>query len=161
MLSTTLPFRAHGRHDVGSEMANHPDEIAEDLLAPPPLERLVPAEGIAEIDRPGEVLFGSIQSVSGQELLGSQNSERVEQLRPDLVLATVTPSCRDQRCPVSLPFGEQRQQSVVLVIGMRGRHHEATDRVELAQSKAQLDSGLTRLDRLGEPLRWAQDTQPE
>src|SRR5439155_12655104 len=83
------PGRHQRDHDIGTDRANEPDEIARNFVASPLLERLVDAERVAEVDCAREVLFGAVESMERRELLGSQHAERFEELRTDLVLATI------------------------------------------------------------------------
>ena len=64
---------------------------------PPLLEGFLGAERVAEIHGAGEVLLGAVELVRRQQLFGAQDAERVEQLRPDLVLPAVAARRRHQR----------------------------------------------------------------
>ena len=141
------PTRAVGTHpgdDVGSKRANHADEIAQDHLAPPRLERLVAAEGVAEVDRAGEELLGPVQAMRGQQLLGPQHRQGVEQLGADLVLSAVAAGGGDQRRAHALAMTQQCQQPVDLVIGMRRGHHERAGVVDLPQHQPERGPAVDR-----------------
>jgi hypothetical protein len=75
--------------------------------------------------------------MSGKKLLGAQHRERHEQLRANLVLPTFTMRRGYERRAIALAVREVGQHRVVLVVGMRRRHHEVTDSVELAQCEFQ------------------------
>src|SRR5690606_14295491 len=111
---------------------------------PPLLERLLDAEGVAEIDRPREALFRAVVAMRGQQLLGPQHAERVEQLRPDLVLPAGSARRRCQHDPQAVSVTLLRQQRVVLIVRMGGDvHHGAGDR-ELAEQELETDESRIR-----------------
>ena len=87
MLPAVLSLRAHRGDHVGTHGADDAHHVAQHLLAAPPRERLFPAERVPEIDRAGEVLLGAVEPVRGQQLLGPQDRQGIEQLGADLVLA--------------------------------------------------------------------------
>ena len=144
VLTTPLPVRAHPGHDIGPDRTDHPDEVAEDLLPPPLLEGFLDAERVAEVDRAGEVLLGTVESVSCQQLLCSQHRKRVEQLGAYLVLPTITTSGGDQRRANPLTLTQHRQQRVVLIVWVRRRHHEDADSVQPTEHQAELDLSALR-----------------
>ena len=148
MLAAAAPLRRHGGDHVGPDGANHPDEVAEDLVPAPPLEGLLDAEGVTEVDGAGEVLLGAVQPVRGVQLLGPQHRQRVEQLGADLVLAAVAARRRQQHGAVALASRQSRQQGIVLVVGMGHDRHEGTGAVELAQGDAERLPPLARRERL-------------
>src|SRR5215468_8186873 len=102
MLPAVVAGRAHAKDDVGPDCANHPHIVCGDLVAAPLLEGLIDAEREAEVDRPRKVLFRTIEAVQRQELFRPQHTERLENLRSDLVLSAVAPRRRDERRPESL-----------------------------------------------------------
>ncbi len=131
VLSAAGAVDPEGHHHVGAERADVADEVAENLLPPPLLEGFFGAEGVAEVDRAREVLFGAIELVRRQQLFRAQDAERVEELRPDLVLAAISPRRGHQRHPHPEMPRVQRQHRVVLIVGMRRRVHQRADGVEL------------------------------
>ena len=116
---------------------NHADVVAEDLLLAPLLEGLVHAEGIAEVHGAREVLLGAVIAVRGEQFFGAQHRKRFEQLGPDLVLATFATRRGNQRGAKAVAVSVKRQHGVVLVVRMRGRHHEIADRIQLAEHQRQ------------------------
>ena len=88
----------------GTDGPDHPNDIAEDLLAAPTLERLLDAERVAEVDRAREILLRPVEPVRGGKLLGAEHRQRVEQLGADLVLAAIAPRRRQEHRPVAFPF---------------------------------------------------------
>ena len=124
---------AHRDDHVGPRHANQPDVVAEDLVVAPLLERLLDAEREAEVHGAREELLGAVEAVRGQQLLGAQHAERLEQLRADLVLAAVAARRRREHDAQPLPVALHRQQRVVLVVGMRGRVHDRADGGELPE----------------------------
>ena len=133
MLAAADAGRAEPGHDVGTNRADHADEVAEHLVVPPLLERLLDAEREAEIDGAREVLLGRIEAMQRRQFLRPQHAERLEDLGADLVLAAVAARRRDERRPVALAAVEHHQQPVVLVVGMRRRHHEDAGVAEMTQ----------------------------
>ena len=116
----------------------------------PLLERLVDAEREAEVDRAGEVLLGAVEAVQRGELLGPQHAERLEDLGADLVLPAVAARRRRERGAIALAAIEHHQQPVVLIVGMRGRHHEDAGVAQVTQREAKRDVPL-RFRRAGRP----------
>ena len=149
MLAAAATSWRQGGHDIGTDGADHPHEVAEDLLPAPPLEGLLDAEGVAEVDGAGEVLLGAVQPVGGVQLLGPQHRQGVEQLGADFVLPSVAARRREQHGAVALPPGQLRQQRVVLVVGMGHDRHEGAGAVELAQGHSECRPSLTGRERLG------------
>ena len=89
MLAAAGAGRIQRHHDVGTDRADHPDEVAEDLVVTPLLDRLLRAEREPEVDGAREVLLGPVPAVRLQQLLGPQHADGVEELRTDLVLPAV------------------------------------------------------------------------
>ena len=148
MLAAPAPPRRQGGDDVGADGADHSDEVAEYLLSSPPLEGLLDAEGVAEVDGAREVLLGAVQPVRGVQLLGPQHRQGVEQLGADLVLPAVAAGRRQQHGAVALPPGQPRQQRVVLVVGMGHDRQERAGAVELAQGKSEGHAPVSGRERL-------------
>ena len=73
----------------------------------------------------------------GQQFLGAEDAEGVEQLRADLVLSAVAARRRHQRHPHPEAARVPRQHCIVLVVGMRGRLHQGADGVQLAEGHGQ------------------------
>ena len=133
VLAAAAPLRRHGGDDVGADGADHPDEVAEDLLPPPALEGLFDAEGVSEVDGAAEVLLGPVEAMRRLQLLGPQHRQGVEQLGADLVLAAVAARRRQQYGAMALALRQPRQQGVVLVVGVGRDHQEGAGAVDLAQ----------------------------
>jgi hypothetical protein len=112
-------------------------EIAQDLLTPPLLEGLFLAERVTEIDRAREVLLSAVEAVRGEQLLGPQNTQRVEQLGADFVLPAVSARRRHERHARAHMPRIQRQHSVVLIVRMRRRQHDRAGVPELTQRERQ------------------------
>ncbi len=135
VLPAALSVRPHGDDDVGPNRADQPDVIAEDLLPPPLLVGLVRAERVAEVDGAREVLLGAVELVHREQFLGPRRGERVEQLRPDLVLASVAARrAHDDRAHALAP-AHRRQHPVVLIVGMRHGLHQHGGGLQLAQQQ--------------------------
>ena len=142
MLPAALAAAQKAGDDVGPDGADVADEVADDLVVPPFLDRLFDAEREAEVDRAGEVLLGAVEPVDGQQLLGAQHAERLEDLRADLVLPAVAARRGHERGPHAAAVAHHRQQRVVLVVGMRGRLHEGAGRLSFrSMSRRDASSG--------------------
>jgi len=83
MLAAAGTGRRQRGHHVRADCANQADEVARDLVLAPFLEGLIDAEGVAEIDRPGEVLLGAVEAMNRGELLGAEHAERLEDFWTD------------------------------------------------------------------------------
>src|SRR5262249_4594552 len=75
--------------DVGTELADHPHDVAEDRLSVPDGERLLGVLRVAEILGAGEVLPSSVQAARGEQLLRARHPERLAELGPEQVLSAV------------------------------------------------------------------------
>ena len=148
MLPAAVTVRTHPRNHVWPDGPDHPHEVGQYLLSAPLLERLVPTEGVAEIDGAGEILLGPVEPMGGQQLLGAQRRQRIEELGPDLVLPAVAARSRDKCGPDAFALAQQGQHPVVLVVGMRGRHHERAGGVELAQHQTKRGPTVDAVGRL-------------
>jgi hypothetical protein len=73
------------------------------ILRAPLGQRLVDAEGVAEIHGAGEVLVGAVEPVCREQLFGAQHRERFEQLGTDLVLAALAARGGHERRPEPFP----------------------------------------------------------
>src|SRR5579863_86629 len=73
VLSMAIARRTAETQDdhVGTEAADHPHDIAEDLIVAPFLETFLGSFGEAEIDGAGEELLSAINATSRQQLLGA------------------------------------------------------------------------------------------
>ncbi len=142
---------------VRTNRANHPHVVAENFLLAPLLERLLDAERVAEVDGAGEVLLRPVELVGAQQLLGSQHRQRFEQLRSDLVLTAFAARGGDERRAIPHAVAVVRQHPVVLVVGMRRRHHQIADGVELAQHQFERGLAAQGGHRLQPMLRTGRD----
>ena len=89
-----------GNDHIGTEFPDHPDQVAEDALLSPDLEGFLRRFGIAEIDRPGEVLLGPVDPAGGQEFLRSEEAELRSLFGADQVLAAFAAGDRKVSRPV-------------------------------------------------------------
>ncbi len=120
VLSAASAVRTHRDDDVGSERPDVAHEVSENLLPSPLLERLLLAERVSEVDRAREVLLRAVETVGGQQFLGAEHTQRIEELRADLVLTAVAARRRDERHPCADVARIERQRRIVLVVGVRG-----------------------------------------
>ena len=153
MLAAALAVEDEADDHVGTDRADHPHVVAEDLLLAPLLERLFDAERVAEVDRAREVLLGAVErcapsSSSVRSTASASNSSGPISFCPPSPRVAVT---SDVRKP--LPCAVVRQHRVVLVVGMRRRHHQVADGVELAQHQLERRLAAQGGDRLQPVLR--------
>ncbi|MGC4085073.1 MAG: hypothetical protein QM736_23895 [Vicinamibacterales bacterium] len=153
VLAAADPGRAQAGHDVRTDRANQPDEIAEHLVVPPLLERLLDAERVAEVDRSREVLLGGIEAMQRRQFLGAQHAERLEDLGADLVLAAIAACGGGQRRAIALSPVQHHEETVVFIVGMRGGHHEDARVPQVAQRQAEGCVPLDFVDRCDAHLR--------
>ena len=105
MLAAAGAVGPHRDHHVGPREPDQPHVVADDLVLAPLLERLVDAERVAEVHGAREELLGAVEPVRGQQLLGAQHAERLEDLGADLVLSAVAARGRRQHDAQSLARG--------------------------------------------------------
>jgi hypothetical protein len=156
MLAATLSVRTERQHDVRSDRPDQPDEITDDFIPSPFLERLFEAERETEIDGAREVLFGAVEAVHGGKLLGAQHAERFEDLRPDLVLPAVSACRRRQRGPEAQALVQQDEERIVFVVGVRRRVHEDAGIRQAPQRQAERHVSLLLVERDDAHLRGGQ-----
>ena len=151
VLAAPRGLEGEGEDHVGPERPHDPHHVAQGLLAPPPLERLLHAEREAEVRGPAEVLLHAVVAVDGEELLGAQHGEGVEELGADVVLSAVAPGQGQERGADPQTAGEADEDAVVLVVGV-GRHvQDASPDREAAQGEA--ETGRPALVGEGRDLR--------
>ena len=80
------------------------------------------------------------------ELLGPQHPERLENLGADLVLPAVAAGRCRERGPIPLSAVQLHEQPVVLVVWMRGGHHEDAGVAKVPQRQAERDVPLFLVD---------------
>ena len=153
VLAAAVAAAEEAGNDVGPQRADVADVVADDLVVPPLLDRFLDAEGEPEVHGAGEVLLRAVEAVHREELLGAEHAQRREELRTNLVLAAVAAGRGDEHRPHALAVPEQRQQPVVLVVGMRVGLHVGADRGELAQLEPQRGLAGQLADRLRPELR--------
>ena len=96
------------------------------VLAAPLLERFVEALREPVVDHRREVLLvDAVVLVGGQQFVGADQPERVEQLRADRVVAALAAIERQQRHARAVAAAQLRQDAAVLVIRMRRDVHHA------------------------------------
>ena len=153
MLPAPSAGRRQCRHDIRTDRADQPDEVADDRLAAPLLERLVDAEGESKVDGAGEVLLRPIEPMDCRQLFGPEDAQRLEQFRSDLVLTSVPPRGRHEGGTEPQTAVQHHEERVVLIVGMRGRHHEDAGVGEVAEGEAQGDVSPFHVERDDTQLR--------
>ena len=109
-----------------------PDDIAQDVLAAPFVQRFVEPLRKAVIDHRGEVLpIDSVIPIGIEQFFGPYQTESVEELGADRVVAGFAAVQRHERQPHAVPAAEQREHASVLVVGMRRGVHRAGRRRQL------------------------------
>ena len=137
VLSPTRPVGAHRDDDVGSQRADVPDEIAENLLVAPLLERFLLAERVAEVHGACEVLLGAVEAMRGEQFFGAEDAQGVKELGADLVLAAVAAGGRHERHSRADVARVEGQRRIVLVVGVRGHVNDRANGRELSQGERQ------------------------
>src|SRR3954464_15474312 len=89
-----------------------------------------------------------------EQLFGPQHSERLKDLRADLILSAVAASRRYQRRPHPPAVAHDREQRVVLVVGVRVGLHERSGGGEFPEEQAERDVARQFSDWLDAELRW-------
>jgi hypothetical protein len=128
-----ISLEARDQHE-GTLCANHPNDVAQNVLMAPLLERLIEPLGKPVVDHAREVLLvDAVVSIRNQELLRPNQADGIEQLRADGVVTGFASIQRQQRHARTLATAQHRQHTAVLVVGMRGRVHRARGRLKLQQ----------------------------
>ena len=124
--------REPGDDDIGPEGADHPHDVGHDGLPIPDPERLGGVLREAEVDGAGEELPAAVEAAGGQEFLGADHAQLLEELGADHVLATVAPREREIGRAVGAAAGEVGDELGVLIVGMRGHVQDAPQLAEPA-----------------------------
>ena len=84
-------------------------------------------------------MLGAVDAVRREQLGGAQHRHVAEQLRADFVLPAVAAVVLQVDGAQPHAVGEQGEQRVGLVVGMRRRLHESARNAEFAQRQAERD----------------------
>ncbi len=137
VLPPALALEGQGEDHVGAEGADDPHDVPERLLATPLRQRLLHAEREPELVGPPEVLLGPVVAVDRHQLPGPQDTEGLEQLGPDRVLAALAAGHGEERRPDAQAAREPYEDAVHLVVGV-GRHVEdPAGNADLAQGEGE------------------------
>jgi len=101
------------------------------------------------------LLVDAVMPIGVEELFGANQSERVEQLRTDCIVARLAAIERQQRQPRAIPAAQLRQDTAVLIIRMRRDMHHARRGLQLQQLLPRL--GRAILPRNGLTVRQSGD----
>ena len=74
-------LNVHGHDHVGAERADQANVIADDFLAAPFFDDFLWIEGVAVVNGAGEVLFGAIDAVRGEQLGSAEHAHVIETTR--------------------------------------------------------------------------------
>ncbi len=108
-----------------------PDDVAKDVLLAPFLECFVQAFGETVVGDGREVLIAdAVICVRVEQLLGANQTQAVEQLRTDRVVARFAARQRQQRHADAVAPAEHRQHAAVFIVGMRRRVERARRRLQ-------------------------------
>ena len=125
--------REPGDDHVGPERADHPHDVGHDGLPIPDPERLGGVLREAEVDGAGEELPAAVEAAGGEQLLGADHPQLLEELGADHVLAAVAPREREIGRAVAAAAREVGDELGVLVVGVRGHVQDAPQLAEPAQ----------------------------
>jgi hypothetical protein len=115
--------------------ANHTHDIAQDRFLSPFFERLVEAFREPVVRNRREVLrVDAVVAIGGNQFVGTDQAERVEQLRPDRVVARFATGQGEQRHAGTVTPAEHRQHTAMLVVWMGSGVHRARCRAQLQDS---------------------------
>jgi len=146
----SLPRRRETHHDhVGPELPDHLDDVLQDLLPPPLLQRLVRPLGVPEVHGAGEVLLGAVDPAGGEEFLRADDAEQVPLLVADQVLAAVPTRQRKVSSANELLVLKPGKHRRVLVVRMRG--HEERGSHDREPLERQVQAG--RVEDIGRAVR--------
>jgi len=127
-----------GEHHEWSVQADDPHHVAQDRLLIPASQRLVECLRVAVVDGRGEVLIvESVVAAREPELLGPDQPQGVEELRPDRV-GTAFPPVEGQEARTHPHAPTQRRQHTrFLVVGVACRVEDARGGPQLPELLAQ------------------------
>ena len=148
MLPSPSAFGAHRHDDIRPKRPDVPDEVSQDLLMAPLLERFLLAERVAEVHRAREVLLRAVEAMRDEQFLGAKHPQRIEELSSDLVLSAVAACGCDERHARTDVTRVERQHRIVLVVGMRRHVDDRADGRQLPQGQRQ----RRRAGQVGERL---------
>ncbi len=117
--------------------ADGADDVAEDAVVAPELERFLFGLGKAVVGDGGEVLFGAGVLIGQQQLVGADEAERVIALAGHGVLAAFAAGEGHDGGAGAHAARLEGHHAAVFVVGMGNGEHEAGPGVELAQSLRQ------------------------
>ena len=95
--------------------------------------------GKAEVGHAGEALLNSVIAVGAQQFQGAQNTEFIEQITSDFVLATFAAVQCQLQSGDSVAARFQGQHAAIFVIRVRCSVHQAGCRVQSAQRELESD----------------------
>jgi len=124
--------------DVGTEAADHPDNVAEDLIVTPLLETFLGCFGESEIDGARKELLRAVDAPRREQLLGANDAELVALFGADQVLSALASREREITGAHLAPTRQIGEQGRVFVIGMSGDHEHAANDVQAIEREARL-----------------------
>ncbi len=137
VLPPALALEGQGEDHVGAEGADDAHDVPERLLATPLREGLLHAEREPELVGPPEVLLGPVVAVDRHQLPGPKDTEGVEQLGPDRVLAALAAGHGEECGPDAQAAREPHENAVHLVVGVGGHVEDAAGDADLAQGEGE------------------------
>jgi len=149
--------RREARDDhVGLKAADVPDDVGQDGVVSPDLQRLVRTLREAEIERAREELFAAVDAARVEQLLRAEDAEELAFFVADEVLSAVAARHRQVGGAQQALVREVGDQRGVVVVGMRGDVHCASEdrqfpELELEFCSVSREQGRTAQDY--EPLQ--------
>ena len=139
VMSVPAELGRESRHDhVGLEGANCADDVGQDAILVPELERLICVLRVAEVEGRREHLLGPVDPPRAQQLLRPDQPEGHAALAPDQVLPAVATRHREVGCAHLAAVREPGEEGCVLVVGMRRDHHRAAHNLEPVEREPDL-----------------------
>ena len=113
---------------------DHAHDIAQHILTSPLVECFLEALREPVIDHGREVLLvDAVVLVGAEQFFGSYESQRIEEFGSDRIVSRLAAIQRQQRNPSAFSAAQHGEQAAMLVVGVRGRMHDARDRAQLQQ----------------------------
>jgi len=123
-VTATCIRRKPSEDDIGPEGSNGAHHIPQGRLVAPETQGFFRGFGKAEIHRPGEKLFRTINASGSAQFLGANGRQGIPQLRADQVLSTATPRHGEiGRAQIAAPTeGGQGGRVLVIRVGRDVEH---------------------------------------
>ena len=131
---------------VRLEAADVPDDVRENEIVIPDVQRLLRTFRKSEVESAGEELFAAVGAARGQQLLRADDAEQFAFFVAEQILAAVAAGHRQVAGAIQALVAEIGDEGGVFIIGMRGHIERAADDGELFERELDL-RGIERLLR--------------